>query len=323
MTSLVHSPRGSRAALEVPSNPGLEIRGEEAEQAREPTLADIMAAVTAVKAAGEQQIAVLQAELQQLRSEAAMHGVARPGVHSLEHLCSVHHFPTSVSDAHFSVRELARLPTDVVTADTVPMLDIGQHPLALAAAKWASEKKTDGAGSALRYELPPLLTVQSVGLMTAAVMKQILADLEAQTLDFDTLVRALSGSLSYLIAWSNRVLAVRVNEIATLLQYDAAAAAKWASMQYGPQNTLLDDSPAAVAFRLMQATEPAPPRSANQVANQADRQTLGRGRGAGGRARQQQQQQGRGRGRTTTGGYQPPPQQQSKGGAEKATPPTQ
>ncbi len=315
----------------------MEIREEEEEEEREPTLGELFAAVRATKDAGEKQATLLLSEMADLRAEnASLRGGAPPGVNRLEALCNVLLFPTNVSNSCFTASELARLPPVLAASATVPMLDVRQHPLVVAVERRASERKTDGASSALLYELPPLLTVQSVGLMAAAVMKQITDDLQAQTLDFDTLASALTGSLSYLVTWSNWMISTRVNEIAALLQYDAAAAAKWAALNYGPQNTLLDDSPAASAFRLMQATEPPPARLVGQASSQADKLPQGRGRGAGGRGKQQQQQQqqqqqGRGRGRgAATGGYQYQQQQQqqqqlqqSKGGAEKAPPPAQ
>jgi hypothetical protein len=87
MTSLAHSPRGSRAALEVPSTP--EISGHEPAHEREPTRAEIMAALQAAKDAG-QQIASLREEVRQLRAEAAT------GVHRSEELCDVRQLPTSI-----------------------------------------------------------------------------------------------------------------------------------------------------------------------------------------------------------------------------------
>jgi hypothetical protein len=187
MTSLAHPPRGSPDALEVPSNPGPEIGHEPAH--KQPTRAEIMAALQAAKDAGHQ-IASLQEEVRQLRAEAAT------GVHRLTELYDVRDLPTSTSVSPvFSMHGASQNTQKKWQSTHLPMWECGQHrPPALAARQpEVREKKTHSAGSATRWHGVGAVGGADEGRM---MVKQTLEDLEGTAgACLLTYWSALSGSL--------------------------------------------------------------------------------------------------------------------------------
>lgn len=232
------------------------------------SMADVMAllqisrdeqrrARTAQEAAAAEQTAhmrALEERVVHLQQQLASRPAA--GV-SLEQMVDVHSFPMGVCDSGFSVRALQALPTEISDIG-VPLLDVRGHELVLTAASKARARsaggdKKDGVAVALSFELPPLLTIESVGHMLTAVLDQMRAENRAGTLSQDTLDAVLEGSLAFLPRWLQQVIAARRGEIAHLLLYDAKVAASYAEQAYGPQNLITGNDTATRAIRQQQS----------------------------------------------------------------------
>jgi hypothetical protein len=188
------------------------------------------------------------------------HQIARgrpAGGASLEQMADVHSFPVGICDSGFSVRALQALPAEISDVG-VPLLDVRGHELVLAAASKARAKaaggdKKDGVAVALSFELPPLLTIESVGHMLNAVLDQLRVENRAGSLSQDTLDAVLEGSLAFLPKWLQQVVAARRGEIAHLLLYDAKVAAAYAEQAYGSQNLITGNDTATRAIRQQQS----------------------------------------------------------------------
>ena len=261
-----------------------------------------------------------QQDLQDQFSEFRQHLEERDnGEPSLRDVLDFRHFPPAASDSRFSPRELMKLPQDP-RAMPVQLLDSRGHELVVAnkgriKAEIPSKDdknfaaRRDGQHIQLAHELKALLSVESIGLMEEAMFTKLHETHSNGELSHAALWAAVSESLGYLSAWRGSIVKVRVAEIAALLQFNDSTAREWAGLHYGPQNTLMGDDPAALAFAQAKAVEPKP--ELRQPQSQASHQQQQS------RTKSAQQQQG-GRGSQGKSGVRFATAGQVKGGAAEA-----
>jgi hypothetical protein len=300
--------QGQGLPPDVPRAPGI----RNPDNPTELTLQDIFDAHERSAAQSRSENRALQAEIEKLRAEM----FDRAGAPSLKAFGSVHDLPLLHSKSSFDAYTLKKLPVDIDTLLTVPtpLLETGEHKFvrAVNARKgykfkpdYRSPAVQDGITIALEKEVTPLLTLQAIGALSADVHQALDAAAEGEMDPSDFL--AAVRTAAYLTTWSQKLVESRLGEIAAQLQFDQDTAQRWAVQSYGSQNTLMGDSPAAAAFQLMKAAEPA--KQAAAAAPPSWSKNVFKGSG------------GRGRGRTgDRGGRNTPRAEQVTGpGADKAS----
>lgn len=237
-----------------------------------------------------QEQGALIANLQRELSAGWDHGVG------LRAYGSVHDLPLRHSRSALDAYTLKNLPANVadLKAAPSPLLSTGDNKFVKAIEKrmryrtvadTKSVQVQDGITIALAKEITPLLTLEAIGELSADVHRA-LADAAGEDVDPSDFFAAVETA-AYLSSWSQKLVAARIGEIAALLQYDQGTAQRWAAQVYGPQNTLMGDSPIAAAFQLVEAATPKPAAAAVTPpawAKNTFKASGGRGRGrAGGR----------------------------------------
>jgi hypothetical protein len=211
---------------------------------------------------------------------------------------NVQDLPLIHSKSSFCAYTLKNLPADIEALSTAPtpLLQVADDKFVRAiekrksgnfTANFRSPQVQDGITVAISKEITPLLTLEAIGELSADV-HAALANASGEDVDPVEFLAAVNTA-AYLAAWSQKLVCARIGEIAALLQFDQDTAQRWAAQSYGPQNTLMGDSPAAAAFQLVKAAEPkaaasvAPPAWAAKSSFKSAGGGRGRGR-AGGRA---------------------------------------
>jgi hypothetical protein len=285
------------------------------------TMNDILATLQTSAAASRADNQALRADNMALHAQMArlqQQVEANQGRYVLQGLrayASVQDMPLVHSRSAFNAYTLKNLPVDIEALRTgpTPLLQTADNKFVKAIdmrkggnfqANFRSPQVQDGITIALTKEITPLLTLEAIGELSADV-HQALADASGEDSDPADFFAAVQTA-AYLAAWSQKMVCARLGEIAAFMQFDHDTAQRWAAQSYGPQNTLMGDSPAAAAFQLVKAAEPKPAASATPAwaGKIGSKPSGGRGRGrAGGRA----------------GGWSPPAAEQVSGpGASKA-----